>query len=698
MKLRSQLLLVTALVGALPLLGLQFVRQLEQMLRSGQEQALIDSAVALGSILQRDGLSQLSAASAGDPLYVHRAGPGLFLDGYGDDWAPWLDRVERLAPGRSTPADAGVSPDAEWPLQLALAESSAGLHLWLRAWDRQTLFAQSPQLPGERLELQLQRPGQGIQSLEITPAAPGRFTRTSAAGEVVHGDWQVNATGWSLELRLPPRDRPAALGLRWLNLDSRDRPAQVLDSGGLRPLIRRSERIDQRLAELLSPGSRGWVVDGAGNVLGHAERMSPESARTAVAEGSGFWRMLLFQRIAGSSAVAQPQRDATATRLIGRELDQAMQQGTGADWVVRNDIDQGQVRVRVARALGDPPEAAPLLVLERDADALMLLANDAVLRLIGTSLLSFFGAAGLMLLFAWRLSQRIRRLQRDAVSAVASDGRVIGQVQAQPGGDELDGLSRSMAELLERLKSQQQYLRTLAEKLAHELRTPLSMIGSSLDNLAAQLGDAPESKSVETAAWIERASQGQRRLQRMLQAMSEASRLEQSLIDEELVRLDLAALVAEYVDGVRAGLEPASGPKIQLDAPDAPVVILGSADLLAQLLDKLIDNALGFTPKDSAIRVTLRQVDGRIRLDIDNDGPPIAGGSELFEPMVSHRSRDGETPHLGLGLFIAGLIMRRHQGQIQAIALAAGTRIRVEFPLPGQATTENRNSPQTKTR
>lgn len=685
MKLRSQLLLVTVLVAALPLLGLQFVRQVEQMLRSGQEQALIDSAAALRSVLRSDGLPQLSVPLADDPLYVHRAGPGLFLDGYGDDWAPWLDRVERLAPGRQAQADAGVSPDPEWPLQLALAESAAGLHLWLQAWDQQTLFALSPQQPGERLQLLLQRPGQGIQSIEIAPAAPGRFTRTTVAGDVVHGDWQVNATGWSLELRLPPRDRPAAIGLRWLNLDSRDLPPQELDSGGLRPLIHRSEQIDQRLAALLPQDSRGWVVDASGYVLGHAERTLPASAQAPAEEGSGFWRMLLFQRIAGSSAVRQPQRDVTMARLIGAELDQAMQQGSGAEWVARNDVDQGQVRVRAALALGELPERAPLLVLERDADALMLLANAAVLRLIGTSLLSFFAAAAVMLLFAWRLSHRIRQLQREAVSAVARDGQVIGQVQSRPGGDELAGLSRSMAELLERLHGQQQYLRTLAEKLAHELRTPLSMIGSSLDNLAAQLSDGQVSDPGASAVWIERASQGQRRLQRMLQAMSEASRLEQSLIDEALVRLDLAALATQYVAGVRAGLDPFSGPEIHLEAPRKPVVMLGSADLLAQLLDKLIDNALGYTPAAGTIRIAVLQADGRVILQVDNDGPPIMGGSELFEPMVSHRSRSGETPHLGLGLFIARMVVQRHRGQVRAMALEGGTRIQVEFPPPEES-------------
>ncbi|MGB0513497.1 MAG: ATP-binding protein, partial [Wenzhouxiangellaceae bacterium] len=314
-------------------------------------------------------------------------------------------------------------------------------------------------------------------------------------------------------------------------------------------------------------------------------------------------------------------------------------------------------------------------------------SNEAVLRLVGASLLSFVAAAAVLLLFAYRLALRIRRLQRDADRAVSADGSVVGQLKPARGGDELAGLTRGMSDLLERLRGQQQYLRTLADKLAHELRTPLSMIGSSLDNLEAHLSEQAPHDSNAVSAWLARASQGQRRLRRILQAMSEASRLEEALIDEPFERFDLAAMVVEYIDGMDAARGPQTPPRIVLDSPNGAVPLQGSPDLIAQLLDKLLDNALGFTPEDGEIRVRVRRGESGPVLDVENDGPSIdpAEAADLFEPLISHRRGAGETPHLGLGLFIARLIMQRHGGRIEAVPSARGACFRATFPVPPKA-------------
>jgi len=678
MKLRGQLLLATALVAALPLAGLQFVRQVEQLLRQGQEQSLIDNAAALASVLTAEDLP----ARGVEPLYVQRAGQGLFLDGYGDDWDAWLDRIVALGPDRATEIAAPSEPTPMAPLLLALAESPSGLHLLLRAHDRETRFARDPETPGEEVVLKLVRGSDAsatVRRLEIAPAAPGRFTRAGAAGGVLHGDWQVHAGGWNLELRIPGRDRPDALAVTWIDRDRTDQPPTVISSGAPRPLIARDPAADARLAALAPPGTRAWLVHPSGHVLARAS--GSDLGGAGPESDPGFWQTMLFRRLAGDTTVAQPERDPTTVRLFGAELDHARSHGQGTDWVVRDDAGRGAVRVRAATRLqsGDP---APILVLERDADALMLLANEAVLRLVGASLLSFLAAAAVLLLFAYRLARRIRRLQRDASRAVAPDGSVVGRLKPARGGDELAGLSRRMSELLERLRGQQQYLRTLADKLAHELRTPLSMIGSSLENLDAHLSREAPHDPEAVAAWLARASQGQRRLRRILHAMSEASRLEEALIDEPFERFDLAAMVREYLDGMRAARGPVTQPQIVMDAPNVEVPIDGSPDLIAQLLDKLLDNAQGLTPDNGEIRVRVGQTDFGPMLDVENDGPSIdpTEVADLFEPMVSHRRGAGEMPHLGLGLFIARLIMQRHGGRIDAAPIAEGTRFRMRFP------------------
>ena len=256
------------------------------------------------------------------------------------------------------------------------------------------------------------------------------------------------------------------------------------------------------------------------------------------------------------------------------------------------------------------------------------------------------------------------------------------------GGDELAGLSRSMAALLERLRVHQQYLRTLADRLAHELRTPLTMIDSSLANLGEHLegGARPDA---DTKRYLERAGQGSRRLNRILQAMSQAARLEEALIDEPFERfdlalnlsgVDLAALAAEYC-AARQSAEP--GCRIVPPQLEGPVRVDGSPDLIAQLMDKLFDNARDFVPENGRIEVRVGADDGRAVLEVENEGASIdpAAAEAVFEPMVSHRPSGGEVPHLGLGLFIARLIAERHGGRLSARPTATGTCFSFEMPL-----------------
>src|SRR5690606_21912165 len=82
------------------------------------------------------------------------------------------------------------------------------------------------------------------------------------------------------------------------------------------------------------------------------------------------------------------------------------------------------------------------------------------------------------------------------------------------------------------------YLQTLGTKLSHELRTPLTIVSSSLDNLASE-AKLPEAEQ----SYLERARHGTARMHGILTALSEATRVEQSIEHTERIRFDLAELV-----------------------------------------------------------------------------------------------------------------------------------------------------------
>jgi signal transduction histidine kinase len=92
----------------------------------------------------------------------------------------------------------------------------------------------------------------------------------------------------------------------------------------------------------------------------------------------------------------------------------------------------------------------------------------------------------------------------------------------------------------------------------------------------------------------------------------------------------------------------------------------GSPDSLAQMLDKLVENAHDFATPGTPIRIALA-ADGRLR--VENEGPPLPESirDSLFDSMTSLRTeRGGATPHLGLGLYVARLIAEFHGGALAA--------------------------------
>ena len=96
-------------------------------------------------------------------------------------------------------------------------------------------------------------------------------------------------------------------------------------------------------------------------------------------------------------------------------------------------------------------------------------------------------------------------------------------------------MARSFSMLLGRLNEYTGYLRTLAGKLAHEIRTPLTIVRSSLDNLESE----PVSEAART--YMKRARQGSERLTAILVAMGAATRVEEAIGSAERVRISTCA-------------------------------------------------------------------------------------------------------------------------------------------------------------
>ncbi len=167
----------------------------------------------------------------------------------------------------------------------------------------------------------------------------------------------------------------------------------------------------------------------------------------------------------------------------------------------------------------------------------------------------------------------------------------------------------------------------------------------------------------------------------LLNRLSEASRLEQAVQTAEMEEVDLAGLVRGCVAGYRLA-NPSR--RIETRLPPGPLYLPLAPDLIVQMLDKLIANALDFGLPDRPIGIELQQQDRDILLKVLNFGPllPLDDLDTLFDSMVSIRDKTTGVPHLGLGLYIVRLIAEGHGGRVTAENLADGSGVCFRVRLP----------------
>ena len=358
--------------------------------------------------------------------------------------------------------------------------------------------------------------------------------------------------------------------------------------------------------------------------------------------------------------------EAIADEAIGagREIAAALQGAAGAR--TRNTRDGRARVVSAAHPIWVSDQVVGAVVVEETTNRIASLTTQALERLLIMTLATFALVGVVLLWFATRISNRIRRLRDEAEAAIDARGRVARLATASNAGDEIGDLSRSFTTALGRMRRYSAYLEDMAGRLSHELRTPIAVVRSSLENLRA----ARDREEISTYA--ARADEGLARLAAILARMTEASRLEQSLSSATRERFDAVPVVRGCAEGYRIAYAHAT---FETELPESPVLLEGSADLLAQMLDKLAENAVDFHTRGTPIRIAL---DAGGRLSVTNTGPGIPESirESLFESMISARSgRAGDTPHLGLGLYVARLIAEFHGGRLEAESLAEGAGV-----------------------
>ena len=430
-----------------------------------------------------------------------------------------------------------------------------------------------------------------------------------------------------------------------------------------------SDEIERFLAIMGRAGSRVWVVDTRSRVRGLSGSLRDSAQPHTLAR---------WLKPAAALVVPAPHYPVGDETLPSRsQIDRALIGISSTQWRATRDRDVAILSAAQPIFLADDIVGA--VVVEETTGAIQILREAALEKLLAVTLAVVAVALVVLLAFSERLATRIRRLHAEAEAAIDAQGRVRGAITASAARDEIGDLSRTTAAMLGRLRDYNAYLEAMAGRLSHELRTPVAVVRSSLDNLAA------EPLAGKARVYVDRALEGVGRLGRLISRLSEATRLERLLQGAERERFDLAAVVRGCVEGYRAAY-PERRFELAIGAESVPVD--GVPDAFAQLLDKLVENAIDFAPPGTVVRVALEAPPGEAILAVENEGPPLpeAMGHRLFDSMVSLRGHGGRADgaHLGLGLYVVRLVAEHHGGRVRAANRSeGGVRFEVAIPRAG---------------
>jgi heavy metal sensor kinase len=318
--------------------------------------------------------------------------------------------------------------------------------------------------------------------------------------------------------------------------------------------------------------------------------------------------------------------------------------------------------------------AAPLIrVQEQVRAAGVFIALASLLLLAATFLLALYGIRRGLL--------PLQRLAEQAALVSAHNWELRLPPDAEETA-ELRPLTQSMIMMLARLERSFVQQREFMGNAAHELKTPVAVLKSTLQSLLHR----PRS-SEEYRAGVQESLEDLDRLERLLQWMLRLARAEQwahGALRRDLELVDITATCEEAVERIH-NLAQSRRTSIHL-ATNGKLLFRADPEDLQLVWLNLLENAVRYSPEGGVVEVAVTRTDGgpaRIIFEDHGVGIPPEDLPHVFERFYrGDPSRTRATGGFGLGLAIAKALVEAYGGTITAEnASSQGTRMTVELPL-----------------
>jgi len=237
----------------------------------------------------------------------------------------------------------------------------------------------------------------------------------------------------------------------------------------------------------------------------------------------------------------------------------------------------------------------------------------------------------------------------------------------------IDAVNHHMTRLKAMLQARKRFL----ADAAHQIRTPLAVLGTQAEYGLRQ-SDPEEMR--QTFRGLLRSIGSTQRLANQMLALSRAEAAN-GLIQERSP-VDLAALARDAASDLGL-LAVRKGVDLGFSAPPDPCTISGNGPMLQEMIANVIDNAIRYTPAGGHVDVRVAPADGAVNVEIADDGPgiPAAERERVFHRFYRILGQ-GDSEGSGLGLAIVREICTAHGGTIALGDGAAGRGLKVTLQLP----------------
>jgi two-component system OmpR family sensor kinase/two-component system sensor histidine kinase BaeS len=277
-------------------------------------------------------------------------------------------------------------------------------------------------------------------------------------------------------------------------------------------------------------------------------------------------------------------------------------------------------------------------------------------------------------LLSRQLVAPLRRLT--AAAEAMARGDLSQRVATPRSQDEIGELGRTFNRMASDLEAADIQRRQMTADIAHELRNPLSIIRG---NIEAMIDGVYPLDSNHLEPVYEETLLLQHLIEDLrLLSLAEAGQLALTRAD-----VDVTALLAGVADGVRAIVQERDI-HLQLDVPNAQLVVEGDADRLRQAVSNLVGNAVRYTPPQGTINLRGHQADDHVQISVSDTGPGISPQDlpHVFDRFYrGDAARNRASGGSGLGLAITKALVEAHGGTIKVESKPGeGARFAIDLP------------------